>query len=42
LGVSLFYNTAYYPQTNRTSKHTNQQVKTIMRYYFAILLDIKK
>jgi hypothetical protein len=42
LGVSLFYSTAYHPQTDGASERTNQQVETAMRYYFATLLDIKK
>lgn len=37
LEVRLFYNTAYYSQTNNLSERTNQSVEIILRYHFAIL-----
>lgn len=38
LGVKLLYSTAYYPQTDGSSKHTNQTVE-IARCFFLHALD---
>ena len=40
LGVSLLYSTAYHPQTDSSSKRTNQTVEIAIRFWISTLEDI--
>lgn len=40
LGVKLLYNTAYHPQTDCSSKRTNQTVEIALRFFVHALKDL--
>ena len=40
LHISLFYSTAYHPQTNSASEATNQQAEIALRYYLMTMDNI--
>lgn len=41
LGVKLFYSTAYHPQTDGSSKKTNQTVEIVLRFFIHTLDNLR-